>query len=123
MTRGRPRTRPTRLEDLPNVGPATAGDLRRIGITDATQLVGRDPYKMYERLCRVTRAKHDPCVIDVFVSCVRYMEGAPARPWWAYTAERKHRVAETERPRSVRSVRKTRTAEPRRPSTRRTARG
>jgi hypothetical protein len=24
-----------------------------------------------------------------FISAVRFMEGAPARPWWHYTAERK----------------------------------
>jgi hypothetical protein len=87
------RTSPTRLEDLPNVGPATAGDLRLLGITHAPQLAGRDPYQMHEKLCALTGVRHDPCVIDVFIACVRYMEGAPAKPWWAYTSERKRSLA------------------------------
>jgi hypothetical protein len=32
-------------------------------------------------------------VLDVFISAVRFMEGAPARPWWRYTAERKRALA------------------------------
>ncbi len=82
-----------RLEDLPNVGPATAEDLRRLGIQRPAQLAGRDPYAMYETLCRRTGQRHDPCVIDVFVSIVRFVDGGPARPWWAYTAERKARTS------------------------------
>jgi hypothetical protein len=90
------RTSPTRLEDVPNVGPATAGDLRLLGIERATQLAGRDPFKMHEKLCALTGQQHDPCVIDVFMACVRYMEGAPAKPWWAYTSERKRTLANAE---------------------------
>lgn len=77
------------LEQLPNVGPATAADLRLLGIRRPGDLIGRDPYVMYERLCRKTGQRHDPCVIDTFISVVRFMNGAPERPWWAYTAERK----------------------------------
>ncbi len=81
------------LQDIPNVGPATVGDFARLGITTPAQLVGRDPYTMYDDLCRRTRTRHDPCVIDVFLSAVRYMEGAPARPWWHYTPARKKHLA------------------------------
>jgi hypothetical protein len=79
----------TALEHLPNVGPATARDFRLLGISKPAQLPGKDPYALYERLCRKTGVRQDPCVIDVFISAVRFMEGAPKRPWWAYTAERK----------------------------------
>ncbi|MFZ2473274.1 MAG: helix-hairpin-helix domain-containing protein [Methanothrix sp.] len=51
------------------------------------------PYDMYKELCRKTRKRHDPCVIDAFISAVRFMEGEPKRPWRAYTSERKHRLA------------------------------
>ena len=79
----------TDLEQLPNVGPAIAGNLRRIGIAVPDDLVGRDPYDMYDDLCQVTGTRHDPCVLDVFIAAVRFMAGEPATPWWAYTAERK----------------------------------
>jgi hypothetical protein len=83
----------TKLEDLPNVGPAVAGDLRLLGIMRPKQLHGRDPYKLYDRLCRITRQRHDPCLLDTFIAIVRFMEGEPVRPWWYYTVERKRRLA------------------------------
>ncbi|HOO53212.1 MAG TPA: helix-hairpin-helix domain-containing protein [Methanothrix sp.] len=83
----------TRLEEIPNIGPSLAEDLRLVGVSHPQDLIGRDPYKMYEELCRKTGVRHDPCVIDVFISAVRFMEGEPERPWWAYTSERKHRLA------------------------------
>lgn len=81
------------LTRLPNVGPATAADLRLLGIRSPAELRGRDPYAMHELLCRRTGQRHDPCVIDVFISVVRFMDGAPAKPWWHYTAERKATLA------------------------------
>jgi hypothetical protein len=81
------------LEQLPNVGPAIAADLRVLGVADPGDLRGRDPYALYEELCRVTKQRHDPCLLDTFIAAVRFMEGEPARPWWAYTAERKKQLA------------------------------
>jgi hypothetical protein len=81
------------LEDIPNVGPAVAADLRRLGITTPGDLTGRDPYAMYDELCRITGQRHDPCLLDTFIAAVRFMEGAPKKPWWKYTAERKREMA------------------------------
>ena len=36
-----------------------------------------------------TWLRQDPCVLDTFISITRFMDGDEARPWWAYTAERK----------------------------------
>ena len=36
---------------------------------------------------------HDPCVIDVFLSVVRFMAGEAAQPWWAFSKERKETLA------------------------------
>ena len=85
------------LEDLPNVGPATAADFRLLGIKRPQQLVGKDPYKLYEKLCKLTGVRHDPCVIDVFIAATRFMGGEKATPWWTYTAERKRVLATTGR--------------------------
>ena len=81
------------LTDLPNVGPATVADLKLLGILRPLELRGRDPYALYRQLCETTGIRHDPCVIDVFISAVRFMEGAAARPWWHYTQERKSALA------------------------------
>src|SRR4051812_24138167 len=79
----------TVLEAIPNVGPSIARDLRSIGIKQPKDLIGRNPYSLYRALCDETRCRQDPCVLDTFISAVRFMEGAPARPWWFYTAQRK----------------------------------
>jgi hypothetical protein len=77
------------LTDLPNIGKAGEADLRLLGITQPEQLVGMNPYQMYERLCTQTKTEHDPCVIDVFISITRFMSGEEPKPWWEFTAERK----------------------------------
>lgn len=82
-----------RLEDIPNVGKSIAADFRLLGIHDASELSGRDPYQMYDEICRLTGHRHDPCLLDTFIAAVRYMEGEPKKPWWKYTAERKRTLA------------------------------
>jgi hypothetical protein len=83
----------TALEQLPNVGPSIAANLRLLGVALPRDLLGRDPYEMYDALCRLTRQRQDPCVLDTFLAAVRFMAGEPARPWWAYTAQRKQEMA------------------------------
>ncbi len=72
----------TQLEELPNVGKATADDLRMIGIDDPKKLIGKNPYELYDALCRTTGRRIDPCVIDVFMSIVHFMENGEPRSWW-----------------------------------------
>ncbi len=80
------------LRQIPNIGPALADDLQLVGIARPDQLVGKDPYALYDELCEMTGKRQDPCVLDVFLSAVRYMEGAPKKPWWKYTPERKREL-------------------------------
>jgi len=84
------------LEDIPNVGVSVAGDLRQLGITSPTDLPSRDPYAMYDDLCRITGQRHDPCLLDTFIAAVRYMEGGPKTPWWTFSAKRKKTLAARE---------------------------
>jgi hypothetical protein len=86
-----------RLEDIPNVGKAIGADLRLIGMEDPADLEGKDPYAMYDQLCATTGRRHDPCLLDTFIAAVHFVEGGPALPWWAFTAERKRTLATTER--------------------------
>lgn len=80
-----------RLEQLPNVGPAIAADLRSIGVHNPVELAARDAFDLYLALQRVKGRRQDPCVLDTFLAATDFMRGAPRRPWWAYTAERKAR--------------------------------
>ena len=80
-----------RLEQLPNIGLSLAADLRLLGVMQPQQLIGRDAFELYQALCRATGVRQDPCVLDTFLAATHFMGGAPACPWWHYTAERKQR--------------------------------
>jgi hypothetical protein len=79
----------SRLVDLPNIGKAIAKDLQSIGIDHPRKLIGKDPFVLYNELCTLSGKRHDPCVLDVFMSAVHFMEGGKPLPWWAFTDERK----------------------------------
>ncbi len=79
------------LTEIPNIGPAIARKLERLDIASADDLRGRDPHELFERLCALDGQRHDPCLLDTFVAAVDYAGGAPARPWWEYSRERKAR--------------------------------
>ena len=77
------------LEQLPNIGPSLAADLRLIGIAHPRELKGRDAFVLYQKLAAATGTRQDPCVLDTFMAAVDFMNGAAAAPWWAYTPQRK----------------------------------
>ena len=79
----------TDLEKLPNIGKAIAAELRLIGIQSPRELIGKDPFQLYDELCDRSGKKYDPCVLDVIMSVIHFMEGGKALPWWSFTAERK----------------------------------
>ena len=82
------------LTDLPNVGVAMARDLNRIGIHLPEQLCGKSAIGLYHALCKHDGIRHDPCVLDTFISIERFMKGEPPQAWWHYTSERKKRHAD-----------------------------
>ena len=77
------------LEQLPNIGPSLAADLRRLGIQHPRELAGADAFQLYRSLCTLSGQRQDPCVLDTFMAATDFMRGAEARPWWTYTAQRK----------------------------------
>jgi len=79
----------SRLDALPNIGEAMAYDLQLIGIDHPRKLIGKDPFELHEKLCTISGKSHDPCVIDVFMSVIHFMEGGDPLPWWSFTEERK----------------------------------
>ena len=77
------------LEQLPNIGPSLAADLRALGLEHPRELAHRDPFVLYQALCARSGRRQDPCVLDTFMAITDFMRGAPAAPWWNYTAQRK----------------------------------
>ncbi|MDP1901696.1 MAG: helix-hairpin-helix domain-containing protein [Rubrivivax sp.] len=77
------------LEQLPNIGPSIAADLRLLGVLHPAELAQQDAFALYRRLCDATGKRQDPCVLDTFLAATDFMRGAAPRPWWEYTAQRK----------------------------------
>jgi len=77
------------LEQLPNIGPSIAADLRSLGVEHPRELAAKDAFVLYQSLCAKTGKRQDPCVLDTFMAATDFMRGADPRPWWSYTAERK----------------------------------
>jgi len=81
------------LRDLYSVGPATVRDLLTLGITEVEQLVGQDARKLYDRLCRLSGTRCDPCMMDVITAAIAQAQdpGLPKekRKWWYWSRIRK----------------------------------
>lgn len=86
----------SRLEALPNIGKAMANKLQLIGIDNPRKLLGKEPFELYEALCIKSGKRHDPCVIDVFMSVIHFMEGGEPLPWWSFTDERKKLIIQNQ---------------------------
>jgi Pathogenicity locus len=80
-----------RFTDIPNIGPAAAKDFVLLGIKSPAELSKHDAFALYTQLCKITKTRQDPCVLDTLMAAIDFMQGASARPWWHYTAQRKHR--------------------------------
>lgn len=86
------RRRSDPLQAIPGIGPSLAADLRRLGIEQPSQLKGKNPEALYDRLCVLTRSQQDRCVLYAFRCAVYY--ASERRPqarwlkWWNWTDER-----------------------------------
>lgn len=89
MAKARTLAQARRLEDVPNIGPAIADDLRALGIDTPAGLRGKDATGLYLQLCKLTGLRQDPCVLDTFIAAVAFADNDDARPWWAFTERRK----------------------------------
>jgi hypothetical protein len=76
------------LEQIPGVGKSVAEDLRRLGITRMSQLKGKDPEKLYRRLCDFKASPVDRCLLYVLRCAVYYASTEDPDPdrlkWWTW---------------------------------------
>lgn len=78
-----------RFDEIVNIGPAMTAVFFRMGMKKPQELVGKDPLKLYQRICRVDRKFYDPCVLDVLMATVDYMNDRQPKSWWKYSSMRK----------------------------------
>jgi hypothetical protein len=91
-TASRTRTQ-TDLRSLMNVGPAVAGHLMDLGVRSIATLAKQDPDELFRRLQRRIGKASDPCLHDTFSAIIHEARTGEKTPWFAWTAERKRRVA------------------------------
>jgi hypothetical protein len=74
------------LQVIPGVGPSISRDLADLGIRRVSDLRGRDPERMFEKLCRLRGAPIDRCVLYAFRCAVYYASSKRRDPkllkWW-----------------------------------------
>ncbi len=79
----------SKLEHLPNIGKKMADYLKVADINTPQSLIGKDAFTLYKVLCEKSGERFDPCVIDIFMSVIDFMEGGEPKAWWKFTNERK----------------------------------
>lgn len=77
------------FQDIPNIGPAMARDFDLMGMRKPTDLINKNPLKLYQKLSQISGVRQDPCVLDTYMAVIDFMNGLPARPWYFYTKKRK----------------------------------
>lgn len=80
-----------KFEQIINIGPAAADDFRKLGFSKPSELTDQDPTVLYRNICEITESFHDPCVLDVMIATVDFMNGGKPQQWWAFTDLRKQR--------------------------------
>lgn len=79
------------LLTLKNVGKATMHDLELLGITTINQLKKQGPDDLYDKLQKITKTRHDICVLDVFHAIIHEAKTGEKLPWWHFSRIRKNR--------------------------------
>ena len=75
------------LKDLIGIGRAMRKDFEQLAVCSVAQLATEDPDELYERLCRITGARQDICVLDVFRCAVAqsrdlHLPHEQCQWWW-----------------------------------------
>jgi hypothetical protein len=83
------------FQDLVSVGPAIERDFQMMGIRNVAQLAKQNPKKMYDKMCKLTGQRQDPCVLDTFEAAVAQAVNprlsAEKCQWWYWSKIRKAR--------------------------------
>lgn len=79
----------TKFTDIPNVGGAMEHDFIFLGLKSPVNLKKQDAFTLYQKMCKMSGTRQDPCVLDTYIAVIDFMNGAPSRPWFYYTKDRK----------------------------------
>lgn len=81
------------LKDLRGIGKKMLEDFQKLDVKSVRQLKSCDPQELYNRMCRITNTRQDPCVLDTY-RCAIEQARNPNLPdeqkdWWYWSRVRK----------------------------------
>ncbi|MDP9170791.1 MAG: helix-hairpin-helix domain-containing protein [Acidobacteriota bacterium] len=83
------------LKDLRGIGKKMLEDFEKLKVTSIPQLEASDPQELYDRMCRITKTRQDPCVLDTYRCAVEQARNPNLPPeqkdWWYWSRVRKGR--------------------------------
>ena len=85
------------VADLDGIGKALLKDLDALGIRSVGQLAKSNPKKLYDRLCRITGTRQDPCVLHTYTCAIAHARDPrwpkAQRNSWYWSRKRKEAKA------------------------------
>ncbi len=82
-----------KLRSLAGVGRAIEADFQMLGISSVGALASANADSLYEKLCKKTKTRQDPCVLDTFRCAVAQARNPQLpleqRNWWWWSRQRK----------------------------------
>ena len=75
------------LRTLQNVGPATLGDLLKLGITSIAQLATQDADHLFNELERITGSRQNSCMRALFAAIIHEAKTGEKTPWRQWTTK------------------------------------
>ena len=82
-----------KLQIIPGIGPKLSKEFFDIGVKSVSDLKGKDPEKLYLKICAKRGRKIDPCVLYVCRSSVYFAETKNPNPeklkWWKWKDNQK----------------------------------
>ena len=80
------------LKDLRGIGPKMLDDFGRLGVRSVLDLKSQDAQKLYDRMCKITRTRQDPCVLDTYRCAIEQARNPNLPPektnWWYWSRRR-----------------------------------
>ena len=74
------------LQTIPGIGKTIAQDLRDLKILKVADLKGKNPQRLYEKMCAIQGQKIDPCMLYTLRCAVYFASETSHDPellkWW-----------------------------------------
>jgi hypothetical protein len=82
-----------RLKDLRGIGKKMLEDFDKLGVRSVNQLKSCDAGELYRRMCDISGARQDPCVLDTYRCAIEQARNPnlpeEQRDWWYWSHMRK----------------------------------